>query len=61
MELTTDIISHLRGKKLNVIFRLSPIVETGERDVPTITEVHKVLVHQAHNSTPAFFMLMATS
>lgn len=53
MELTTDIISHLRDKQVNVIFRLSPITRLGERDVPTITEVLKVLVHQALQLDPS--------
>jgi hypothetical protein len=53
MELTTDIISHLREKRINVIFRLSPITRIEERDMPTITEVLKVLVHQALQLDPS--------
>jgi len=53
MELTTDVITHLKEKNINVIFRLSPIARSGERDIPTVTEVLKVLVHQALQLDPS--------
>lgn len=43
-ELTTDIISLLQAKKLKVIWRLSP---PHGGSVPSLTEVLKVLIHQA--------------
>ena len=52
MELTTDIIAHLKEKQVNVIFRLSPFNSSGDRDISTITEVLKVLIFQALQLDP---------
>lgn len=52
MEITTDIILFLKEKRVNVIWRLSRLNGSDKGDVPTITEVIRVLLFQALRLDP---------